>query len=189
MGFFMLVRWHLYIESGPRYLRYHCRNHSGHGLSQREIMLKCDVISHWLSSHTEWSLHFFRWWLGKAQSHYRVNADLLSTRPPRTNFSEISNKQKKIFKKIWKLCLQKGSHFVHCSLCSKYHIQHRKKDPRFLPTHKRHPMTCPRGMGCVLLQVFCRKSTMLVQCHTVLLTHLPLVLHICIRELGQHWFR
>ena len=32
-----------------------CRDHSMYGLSQRETMLHCKFVSHWLSPYTEWS--------------------------------------------------------------------------------------------------------------------------------------
>ena len=35
---------------------YVCRDHSGYGLSQWETTLHCNVVSHWQSPCTEWSL-------------------------------------------------------------------------------------------------------------------------------------
>ena len=37
-----------------------CRYHSVHGLSQWETTLQCNVVSHWLSRNTEWSLEWLR---------------------------------------------------------------------------------------------------------------------------------
>ena len=38
-------------------LRSHTRDHPGHGLAQWETTLQCNVVSHWLSPCTGWSLH------------------------------------------------------------------------------------------------------------------------------------
>ena len=46
------------IEDFWRRLGWDYRNHSGYGLSQWETTLHCNVISHWLSSYPQWSLHW-----------------------------------------------------------------------------------------------------------------------------------
>ena len=38
-----------YASCGP-----HCRDHSGDGLSQWEVMLQCNITSHWLRPYTSW---------------------------------------------------------------------------------------------------------------------------------------
>ena len=44
-------------NSGPLPANVHIRDHCVYELSQWEMTLQCNVISHWLSSYTEWSLH------------------------------------------------------------------------------------------------------------------------------------
>ena len=38
-----------------------CRDHSGHGRSQWEMTLQCNVASHWVSPYLEWSLYVHSW--------------------------------------------------------------------------------------------------------------------------------
>ena len=42
------------------------RDHSGYGLSQREIMLQCNMVYHWLSPYPLWSLDPWRIWVNSS---------------------------------------------------------------------------------------------------------------------------
>ena len=42
------------------------RDHSGYGLNQWNTTLECNIVSHWLNPHPEWSLIFY-------QGHYASN--------------------------------------------------------------------------------------------------------------------
>ena len=37
------------------------KDHSRYGLSQRKTILRCNILSHWLSSYPEWSLLFLHY--------------------------------------------------------------------------------------------------------------------------------
>ena len=49
-------------------------NHSGHGLRQWETTLQSNVVSHWLSPYTEWSLFMGS---GNERQRYKVTSSLI----------------------------------------------------------------------------------------------------------------
>ena len=51
---------------------FHIRDHFVCALSQWETMLHCNFVSHWLGSHTKWSLHML-----PCTYHYHIQRDVM----------------------------------------------------------------------------------------------------------------